>query len=263
MKLTILKKHSLIVLVAAANYGYAEDYQLEASIGFSDGDVDVGNLSGDIESIDLEFTANFSKVDTSKGPLAEAEFLDRSSNFSLTSSDGEVEDVDFDELAGNLRLVDKESGLTAELYLSDGEAAGVDSEAFGISLGYYAAENTEVAIGYLNAEVGSEDSDTIFVGVKHVSTGEVAFTVEGVLGSLDTDAGDDTLLNLSGTIYPTPQLGIGASFTTVDSDVDNDAFELFADWFVTPVAAITISYADSEVGAVETDILSVIGRLRF
>lgn len=263
MKLSKAKLYTFIAMASAASQVAAENYRYEVSAGLSDGDVEVGGLSGDTESFDLGFTTNFSQVDTSKGPLAEAEFLDRASNITIGYSDGELENIDTDDLAANLRLVDKESGFTGELFLSDGEIGGADNESLGLSLGYYVAPNTEVALGFLNTEVDNIDADTIFAGIKHVSTGEVSFMFEGILGSVDTDAGDDTLLTLSGTIYPNRQLGIGASYTTIDSDVDNDTFMVFADWFVTPNAAVSLGYSDSEVGAIESDSVSVSGRLRF
>lgn len=266
MKFNKTKILTLIALSSVANYASADNYQYEASIGISDGDIELGNAGADTESIDLSFVANFSEVDTSKGPLAEASFLDRASSFSVDYSDGEIESggasADVTDLTAALRFV-SESGVTIEANISDGEIGNVDNESFGFAIGYYIAENTEFGIAYEDVEVGGFDTDAIFLGIKHVSTGDVAFSIEAALGSVDTGRDEDTAVSIEGIFYPTSQFGVGANFTSIDSSVDNDIIEIFADWFITPSAALTLSYTETELGNAEADSVSITGRFRF
>jgi hypothetical protein len=146
MKLS--KIYTLIVLSTVAHHASAENYTNEFSIGFSNGDKEIGALqtdgafSSDTESIDLGFVANFTEVDTSKGPLAEAGFLDRASNFSIAYSDGEIDTDDTTDLTLGLRLAGKDNGLTGELLFVDREAQDTDTEHLGLSVGYSVATNT-------------------------------------------------------------------------------------------------------------------------
>lgn len=263
MKLTKTKIYTLVALASVANYASADSYQNEVYIGISDGEIEAGGPSIDTESIDLSFVANFSEVDTSKGPLAEASFLDRASSFSLSFSDGEMGVIDTTNVTLALRLAGKENGLTGKILFSDREIGNVDAEALELAVGYYVAENTEIGLAYFDLEVGNQDGDSILLGVTHVSTGNVAFSIDAAVGTADTGNGDDTAVVVGGTVYPTSQLGIGASFSTIDSNVDNDRFSIFADWFVTPTAAITLSYSDSEIGVTEADSISLSTRFRF
>lgn len=266
MKSNKTKMFTLIALASAANYALADNYQYEASIGLSDGDAESGNASADIESVNLSFVAHFSEVDTSKGPLAEASFLDRASSVSVnyfdTEADFGAERADSNDIAAVLRLVHG-SGVTAELLVADGELERVNTESLGLSLGYYVAENTEIGISYIDVEVADVDTDSIFLGVKHVSAGDLAFSVEAAVGTVDNGSDDDTAYNFEGILYPTSQFGFGINFTTIDSDIDSDSFEFFADWFVTPAIGVTLSYSDSEIGDADADAISLAGRFRF
>lgn len=259
----ISKIYALIALTTVANHALADNYTNEASIGISNGDVESAGFSADAESVDLSFVANFSEVDTSKGPLAEASFLDRTSSFSIGYSDGEVGIVDTTDLSLGLRVVGKENGLTGEILFSDGEVQDIDTETIALSVGYYVAKNTELSLAYIDVEVEDTNSDSLFLGVKHVSSGDLAFSIEAAVGTVETGTDDDTAFVLGGTFYPSSHVGIGANYTTIDSALDNDSYEIFVDWFITPVAAITLSYSDSEIADIESDSINFSTRFRF
>jgi hypothetical protein len=91
----------------------------------------------------------------------------------------------------------------------------------------------------------------------------VVFSVEAAVGTVDNGSDDDMAYSLGSTLYPTSHIGIGASYTTVDSAVDREAYEVFVDWFFTPTATLTISYSDSEKDLIESDSISLLSRFRF
>lgn len=269
MKLTTVNICLLMALASVANYTLAENYQFEAAIGVSDGEADTGGSDVDIEGENVGLVLHFSEVDTSKGPLAESSFLDRASSVSIGYSTSEVGNVDTDILATSFRLVSKEYGATAEFFVLDGEvdnAVDADADSFGLSIGYYITENTELSVSHMEFEVDdSGDTDSSLLQIKHVSTGNTAFSIEAAIGIVEADTSNDTVYSLGGTIYLTSRLGIGANYSLVDSPEDIEQYGAYVEWFVNPAIAIALSYDETETDSdlSNSDAVSLNARFRF
>ncbi len=261
------KKSKLAAAIAALAFSgsvVADEFQFEGVVSLSDGDIEVGSDEGDTDSIGIAGTAYFAPVDDSKGPLAEAAFLDRASSVSAAFSDGEAGDLDVEGRGIDLRLVDGESGWTLGLDFATVEVEDADSDTFGVSVGNYVAENTEVSLSFASTDVdGGDDSDSWFLGVHHVVPADVSYAIGAAIGTVEVGDDDETAFSIDGTVYPNNNLGLGVSYATVDGDVDNDTVSIFGEWFVNNQFAVMLSFDDSEIGDVETDGFTIGVRGRF
>jgi len=254
-----MKKFALAAAITALTsaYAQADTYQVEVGANYSQTDYD--GFEVDTSSLNAEIF--FSEVDTSKGPLAEASFLDKASGLGLSydSISPEVGDST-DNWSTDIRFVTSGS-LIIEATYSDLDFDSV----YGIGIGTYLNDTTDIVVSYSTTD--ESDVDTLAVDLHNVTSlsgdSSLGYNVAAVY--VDTD--DDSGYGIAGelTYYVNNNLGFGAfaDITSVgDADVTN--YGLNADYFINSMVRIVATYAttdfDSELTA---DTLSIGVSARF
>lgn len=271
-----MKKSTIATGLALLTSGlcHAGTYQAEVTLGYSTGEIEVGNADIDTDSLFIGGEYYLNGVDDSKGPLAEAAFLDRASSVRAAYETGEQDgiggDDDIDGFALGGRLVDGTSGwIFSADYAEIDIDGGSDTEAWNLSVGKYIAENTALSFTYTTVEEGNIDTDIYAVDIKHVTalSGGAYISLAGLLATGDVDQGDDPFIyGGSFTYYPMRNIGFGASATFTDSDdTEETEFSVFGSWFPSDNLVLTASYdiSDDDETDIESDIFSVGAAFRF
>ena len=251
----------------------------------------------------LQGTYYFKNVDSSKGPLAEAAFLNQASNVSLAYNYGEL---DSDVVVHNY-------GAKAEVYVPtpyvpayasasyshtilDGKngASNDQGDRFAFEVGALATQNFLVAVGYTNvadqaaldafnvmgngvakavaeAVTIGEDQDAITARTKYVGA------IDGTNMSLAFESGiiygDATAYQLKTELYLNPKLSVGASYAASSyAGTPDSAWGANVNYFITPAIAVGASYvnanyegnrAQDEMLAGDTQTVGVNAKFRF
>jgi hypothetical protein len=275
----MFKKIAIAAGVSLALSSAAQaEYQFEIGANAGTGDIEIGSVKADQDFFGLTGAYYLQSVDTTKGPLAEAAFLDRASSIKFAATTGEVDadegDADVDSYAAGTRLVHKESGWLVDLgYRMDeidpDRLENEEIDTYSIGAGKYILENTAVVLSYANIDSDLEgESDAYDLGVEHLwllDTG--AIKLDAKLGRIDPEFGDDIdVWGMDGTYYVNDKLGFGAGYAQEDSDdTDLQSWSLFAEWFVTEKVAFALAYTDSEDKDIdlETDAVMFTADVRF
>ena len=294
---TIMKKLGLATALLLAMTGaQAYQFEVQGQSEYIDNTVNDKNFTGAVQG-----TYYFKNVDATKGPLAEAAFLNQASNFSLAYNYGEY-DVD----AVDEDFVSHVYGAKAEAYvptqlvpvyasaayshtITDGKG-GQDNDngdRYALELGAVVAPNFLVAVGYtsvadqysldafnilangvakaaLESDTIDQDQDAITARTKYVGA------IDGTNMAVGFEAGlvygEDTMYNLKTDLYLTPALSVGASYaeTSANTDVDS-AWGANVNYFITPAVAVGASYVNANaVGeARDTQTVGVNAKFRF
>ena len=250
----------------------------------------------------VQGTYYFKDVDTSKGPLAEAAFLNQASNVSLAYNYAELGSNGVDFTAHNY-------GAKAEAYVPtqyvpvyasasyshtilDGKnnATGNDQgDRYALELGALAAPNFLVAVGYTSvadqlaldafnvmsngvvksvgetATIG-DDQDAITARTKYV--GNIDGTNMAVGFESGLVYGDDTAYQLKTDLYVTPKLSVGASYAKSSfAGTPDSAWGANVNYFITPAVAVGASYvnanAKDNTENLDTQTVGVNAKFRF
>ncbi|TCB65551.1 porin Omp33-36 [Acinetobacter sp. ANC 4178] len=240
----------------------------------------------------VQGTYYFKDVDSSKGPLAEAAFLNQASNVSLAYNYAELGSNGLDVTAHNY-------GAKAEAYVptkfvpvytsasyshtildsKNNNASDDQGDRYALEVGALAAPNFLVAVGYTSvadqfaldafnvmnkgvvsavgetATIG-EDQDAITARTKYV--GNIDGTNMAVGFESGIVYGDDTAYQFKTDLYVTPKLSVGASY--VKSSFDNtpdSAWGANVNYFITPAVAVGASYVNANAKAVDLDTQTV------
>lgn len=292
---TIMKKLGLATALLLAMTGaQAYQFEVQGQSEYIDNTVNDQDFYGALQG-----TYYFKNVDATKGPLAEAAFLNQASNFSLAYNYGE------DKLPGNRDVVHV-YGAKAEAYvptklvpayasasyshtITDNKTGepNDNGDRYALELGAVVAPNFLVAVGYtsvadqysldafnilsngvakaaLESGTIAEDQDAITARTKYVGA------IDGTNMAVGFEAGlvygEDTMYNLKTDLYLTPALSVGASYveTSADSVVDS-AWGANVNYFITPAVAVGASYvnANAEGVAVDTQTVGLNAKFRF
>lgn len=283
-------------LLLAITGAQAYQFEVQGQSEYIDNTVNDKNFTGAVQG-----TYYFKNVDATKGPLAEAAFLNQASNFSLAYNYGEY-DVD----AVDKDFVSHVYGAKAEAYvptklvpvyasaayshtITDGKG-GQDNDngdRYALELGAVVTPNFLVAVGYtsvadqysldafnilangvakaaLESDTIDQDQDAITARTKYVGA------IDGTNMAVGFEAGivygESTAYNLKTDLYLTPALSVGASYveTSADAVVDS-AWGANVNYFITPAVAVGASYVNANaVGkAVDTQTVGVNAKFRF
>ncbi len=236
------------------------DFRWELGANYFTGDTETNATAiGATVDTDIDiFGANGSwfleSVDTSKGPLSEAAFLDRASRVDVLASDGEL-DFDFDDVditsygVGGRYVLNKESGWLIDASYTYTELDNFESDSFTIGGGKYLRENTLVTLSYTYTDPDqADDVDTFTIAAEHLQ--------ELPLGSLKAEAayayadpGDSSDIDnyLARVIYyPMNNIGVGGRWERIVSGSSSDNWSLFAEWFFMENIALSVEYRDFE-----------------
>ena len=291
-----MKKLGLATALLLAMTGaQAYQFEVQGQSEYIDNTVNDKNFTGAVQG-----TYYFKNVDATKGPLAEAAFLNQASNFSLAYNYGEYDEDGFD-------IVSHTYGAKAEAYVptklvpvyasaayshtihdsKNNLKTDDQGDRYALELGAVVAPNFLVAVGYtsvadqtsydafnilsngvakagLEAGTIADDQDAITARTKYVGA------IDGTNMAVGFEAGlvygEDTMYNLKTDLYLTPALSVGASYaeTSADAVVDS-AWAANVNYFITPAVAVGASYVNANaVGeARDTQTVGVNAKFRF
>lgn len=259
----MFKKTALIAGIGLALSATAQaDYRWEADAGITGGDVDAVTVGG---------TFYLDSVDTSKGPLSEAAFLDHSSYISAGYNDGKTDgdgrDTEFKDYGIDGRYVTDGAGWILDLGYERSEpdnplagVAGPDDfqiDTISIGAGKYLTDSTTLVFTYINADADEGgDVDTYKMKLEHLwqlSWGGVK--LDGTYGMVNVDDGDDIdIYELGATYYLNNSVGFGGAYrNTENNGFEVERYTLHAEWFITEQVGVTISYEDAEIEDTDLD----------
>ena len=282
----MFKKTALVAGLGLALATTAQaDYrwQIDADAGRTN--IDVGRDDGDVDRFGVAGRFYFNEVDTSKGPLGEAAFLDQSSfifaGYIYTDLDDIIEDLDGDTYGISGRYV---LGLDSIPLIFEGswtretpDFSDIDYYSFGF--GAYLTDSTTVVLTYRTSDVDESDEvdagdiDEYRIAVEHLwGLDSGAIKLRGSYGWIDVDDndindGDDIdSWNIGGTWYVSESLGFGLDYNRFDNfGLEEDTYGASAEWFVTENIGLTLAYEHSEIDDtdIESDAVILSGEFRF
>lgn len=291
-----MKKISLAAAMLLAMTG-AQAYQVEVQgqSEYIDNTANDKNFTGAVQG-----TYYFKNVDSAKGPLAEAAFVNQASNVALAYNYGEYDEAGLD-------IVSHTYGAKAEAYIptkfvpayasasyshtinDSKNALETDDQGdrYALELGAVVAPNFLVAVGYTSvadqesydafnilsngvAKAGLESAtiadkkDAITARTKYVGA------IDGTNMSLGFETGlvygRDTAYSLKTDLYLTPALSVGASYAETSANIANDkAWGANVNYFITPAVAVGATYVNSnaEGEARDTQTVGLNAKVRF
>jgi hypothetical protein len=264
----MFKKTAIIAGIGLALSATAQaDYRWELGAGYGAGSFDYETKNPktidddtDTDVWGLSGTYYLENVDTSKGPLNEAAFLDHASNITLAFSDGEVDISGADDEDGQTYSIDtryvaegpgwKLSGWLVDLGFERSEPGDAEIDTGSVGIGKYITPNTTLVLGYENASVNNGgDVDRWGVELEHF----FAFDNGGIKAraaggkTVVSEEDDPTTWALGGTWYIGNNWGISADYALEDfSGFEVDRYGLGVQWFITESFAVDLTYENTE-----------------
>jgi len=271
-----MKKLGLATALLLAMTGaQAYQFEVQGQSEYIDTTVNDKDFTGGIQG-----TFYLKDVDASKGPLAEAAFLNQASNVSLAYNYGEL---DFGIVAHNY-------GVKAEVYaptpyvpvyasasyshtILDGKNGlpNDQGDRYALEVGVLPAQNFLVAVGYTSvadqvaldafnvmsngvakataeAVTIGEDQDAVTARAKYV--GGIDGTNMSVAFETGLIYGDATAYQLKTDLYLNPQLSVGASYAASSyAGTPDSAWGANVNYFITPAIAVGASYVNANYEA--------------
>lgn len=216
-----MKKVLLSLAISTLAFS-ANAYQMEAGIHHAHSDVD------DATGVFINY--HLVDVDTSKGPLNEANFLSKSTfvGAGYTTSDY----ADLATLQG--RFVSN-SDWTASLEIMNIDSDFFSATAYGITVGKYLNDHSEVFFSYADSDAKNAKED-IMVGYKSV-VNNIAYS--GIVSTSDSEL----KVAANGMYYFSNAFGVGAGLAYDTESKDTDA-ELMLSYFFTPAIEFEAGYQE-------------------
>ena len=259
-----MKKTLLAIAISTAAAAASADYQMEAGAFYGQGEV------GDAVDYDVMGVAgryNFESVDTSKGPHAEAAFLDKSSSvgFGYNSLEPDVAGADdVDSFDFDVRVV-TDTNLIIEAAYEESEAGDDESDTFGVGVGTYLNDNTDIVVSYQTTDDDGEDIDQLNVAVHGVNplTQGATLAYDAALSYVDTDDDSGHMIELGATYFFNKDLGVGLSADLTEvGDYNTDTVSLDVSYFPQPNVELMAAYFD-QGGDVDADGIMFGAAVRF
>ncbi|MEG2443822.1 MAG: porin Omp33-36 [Acinetobacter sp.] len=274
-----MKKLGLATALLLAMTGaQAYQFEVQGQSEYIDNTANDKNFTGAAQG-----TFYFKDVDSSKGPLAEAAFLNQASNVSVAYNYTKYnEDNGFNTETHTY-------GAKAEAYVptqfvpvyasasynhtktdakNDMSADAEDQgDRYALEVGALAAPNFLVAVGYtsvadqysldafnilsngvvsagLESDTIRDDQDAITARTKYV--GNIDGTNMAVSFETGLVYGEDTAYQLKTNLYLTPALSVGASYVKSSfEDTPDSAWGANVNYFITPAVAVGASYVNA------------------
>lgn len=223
------------IAALATTGAYAEDYQFELGANYS-----ASELGGtDFDGFGVYGEVHLDTVDTSKGPLNEAAFLDKSSSVRLDWETSEA-DVPGAEAADDVTLSGRfvtQSDLIIEASYNDIDG---DETVLGLGIGVYLNDTMDLVVSYETFD--EADASSLAVDIHNVSSlgGDASLAYD--LGVSYLDVADDTGYELSGGVdyYFNNAVSIGGSLSLVSvGDADVSTLAVGVDYFVAPAIRLS------------------------
>ena len=265
----MFKKTAIITGIALAmSAGAQADYDWELGAGYTAGKLSkelkhngaTQKRNTDTDEIDVSGTWYMETVDTSKGPLGEAAFLDHASNITIAVADGKVElanqnNDDGQTYEASMRYVAegpgwKLSGWLVDLSAKRAEPGNAKIDQYNIGVGKYITENTTLVLNYENTSLNNGNGsglDTYGGNVDHF----FAFGDGGLMAGVNfartyvPNSDDIDSYGLDATYYLGNNLGFGVNWEQYeDSGNETNVYGVSAEWFISESFAVSLSYQD-------------------
>ena len=293
-----MKKLGLATALLLAMTGaQAYQFEVQGQSEFIDNTVNDKNFTGAVQG-----TYYFKNVDASKGPLAEAAFLNQASNASLAYNYGE-----YDVNADKADLTSHTIGAKAEAYIptkvvpvyasasysntiTDNKDNKADDhgDRYAVEVGALAAPNFLVAVGYTSvADQFALDAFNVMSNGVVKAVGETATINEdqdaitartkyvGAIDGTNMAIGFETNLlfaeykaySLKTDLFVNPKLSVGVSYAESSfAGTPDSAWGANVNYFITPAVAVGASYVNAnakEVVNLDTQTVGVNAKFRF
>lgn len=231
-------------------------------------DPEIGNIFDTIEPEVVEGSGNgylyagslfFAPVDDSKGPLSQADFLDKATSISVAYAD--FEDSESTAIFGHFVVT---GDFIVEASYSDTDLDSVVSA----GLGKYLTDTSSITLTYTAAEEANVDGfSASYRSLNSLSNGGyLGYSI----GAEYVDSGADTGNGFSGraTYFGAPEWGIGLSASIASvGDIDSTEYGLHAEYFFNPSTAVRLNYSKLEDDGgfidVENDVILLESSVRF
>ena len=285
-----MKKLGLATALLLAMTGaQAYQFEVQGQSEYTDTTVNDKDFTGGLQG-----TYYFKNVDATKGPLAEAAFVNQASNVSLAYNYGEIGTQGIDITAHNY-------GAKAEAYVptkfvpayasasyshtildSKNDNAKDDSgDRYALELGVLPTQNFLVAVGYTSAAnqaavdafnvMGNgvakaaaeavtigDDQDAVTARAKYV--GGIDNTNMSIGFESAIIYGDDTAYQFKTDLFLTPKLSVGASYAESSYEGTPDsAWGANVNYFITPAIAVGASYVNANYEAAKGQAIAYVG----
>jgi len=268
----MFKKTALVAGIGLALSVTAQaDYQWELGAGYTYGNYDTdikhnsNGLSVDDPDEDIygvSGTWYMENVDTSKGPLNEAAFLDHASSINVFATDGNVnfDSKDLSDEDGQTYGIDmryvaegpgwKLSGWLMDLGYEYQEPGDRNVDIYHVGIGKYLTPNTTLVVDYQSLNVSNGgDTDGYSVDLSHFfAFSHGGLKVDAGAGKVVISNADDVdVYTLDGTWYLTNNLGFGAGYQNTSQDgYEVNSWNVNANWFITESFAMDLSYGQDD-----------------
>ncbi len=230
MKKTLL---GAAIALLSSSVVYAQDYQFEVSADYINGE----RFDVDYDGYGLNAQIHLDKVDTSKGPLNEAAFLDKSSfvNLGWATAKADVSGADsVDVTAVDGRFVTGSNIIIEANYLD------LDADtSYGVGVGTYISETMDVVASYQTFDKADQSAFAVALHGLNPLKGEASVAFDAGLAYIDSDGDAAYSFNAGADYYLNNALSIGAGAEFVSYDnADTSAVNLRANYFVTPIVRL-------------------------
>ena len=284
MKKLVLSAAILPVSLSA----FAGTYQYEGNLGYTY--TKQGDVNANVGTADATMYLN--AVDDSKGPYAEAAFLNMASSVHLSylnadgdrSRHGDAENVAADvtyvtpgeHYIGSLSFIDGESEL-------GGAPKDFDFNGWGVKVGKYISDRMSMTLDYNHLDYDDADvkSDSLALNTRFVSfegsAGE-SIALDASIGRTNGDSNKDlraywisnstsasydesyNTLALGTTFYATQQLGLSFRWDRLFGGYNKgDTMKFGAEYFFMPQLAASLTYAYADPDDSNSDSITSIG----
>jgi len=254
----------LLMVFALFTASAQADFRGELRASYKDGTAELSSVS---ESPGLSSDDDFSgfeiggelflePVDTSKGPLALADFLDRASSAAFEYGEFEFDDsgleTEFWTIDGRLVL----NSLVIEAAFGNEDTGdNSDSDLLSGALGYYLLENTQVRLSYQESDADLLETERWALDVRHVQelSNGMTYELEALYGDVSgdfafgsNDDGSDLLLGAAWYFNYAFGVGIDWGLLERDQSGDTDLLDIYASYFPTEKIELTLTYFSQE-----------------
>jgi len=240
------------------------DFRGELHASYKDGTAELSSSESPGLSDDDDFTGYeiggevfLEPVDTSKGPLALADFLDRASSAAFEYGEFELDESDLETefwtIDGRLVL----NSLVIEAAFGNEETDGdAETDLLAGALGYYVLQNTQVRLSYTEADADFIDSERWAIDVRHVQelSNGMTYELEALYGDVSGDLafgggdddGSDLLINAAWFFNYAFGVGIDWGLQERDQSGDTDLLDIWANYFPTEKIELTLTWFSQE-----------------
>lgn len=273
-----MKKIGLAAAVLLAMTGaHAYQFEVKGQSEYVDTTTNDKNYTGDLQG-----TYYFKNVDASKGPLAEAAFLNKASNVSLAYHYGKYND-------SNVNFQNNTAGLKGEAYFTTPYTASIplyasasynhtnqdfkngknddNGDRYALEVGAMPTNNFLLAVGYtrtnplaldtfdiMNYGIAKAYGESTFSGNKDYTTARVKYVgaIDGTNMSIGFEGkaifNHEAAYGLKTDLYLTPALSVGVSFADTSRFNYYPGFSYDHVWganvnyFVTPAISVGATY---------------------